>query len=411
MTVRRCDAEGLELGAGLEVLLAAVLEPCAPGDELELAVDTRSTALELPAWARSAGHEVTGERPEDGRWLVRLRRGAIRRVLAPPLPDVEPPPALRPDGPHLSGWRAGPAPERAEAAGGFVPLGAVAEAGAPAHAWRLNERDALWSDDLGQLTEGAAATQWDATRDVPWGDAGPLPEFLERAVCQVVTFIAQNEYAAYYVPARFMPAVNPQFTEVLLWLASHTHDEARHVEVFTKRALVGGAHAYALAATERSLQTLLLEPDFTASALLLNVLGEGSFIDLLQFVAAHAPDPATEAAARLAHRDELRHVRFGISHVRRVLERDPAARSSLVAAAEARAARLVDLTGISPVVTEALTVMAARTLQPAQLSEAAADVRALLARTAENRVARLLEAGFDEPTARHVSDLHTPNLM
>jgi hypothetical protein len=32
-------------------------------------------------------------------------------------------------------------------------------------------------------------------------------------------------------------------------------------------------------------------------------------------------------------------------------------------------------------------------------------------RLGENRVGRLLEAGFDEPTARHLSDLHTPNLM
>jgi TusA-related sulfurtransferase len=409
VTPRLVDGGGLELGGGLEVLLAAVLEPSAPGEQVEIALDTRSAALELPGWARAAGHEVVDERRQDGRWLLTVRRGARQRILAPALPDAEP---HRGD-PHVSGWRegVGPVPETADPAAGLVPLGAVAEAGGPAHAWRLNERDGLWSDDLGALTEGAAATQWDATRDIPWADAGPLPEFLERATCQVVTFIAQNEYAAYYVPARFMPAVNPQFTEVLLWLASHTHDEARHVEAFTKRSLVGGARAYALAATERSLQSLLLEPDFTASALLLNVLGEGSFIDLLQFVAAHAPDAATATAARLAHRDELRHVRFGISHVRRVLERDPAARSRLVAAAEARAARLVDLTGISPVVSEALTLMAAQTLQPAQLSEAAADVRGLLARTAENRVTRLLEAGFDEPSARHISDLHTPNLM
>jgi hypothetical protein len=141
------------------------------------------------------------------------------------------------------------------------------------------------------------------------------------------------------------------------------------------------------------------------------VLGEGSFIDLLQFVSAHAPDAATATAARLAHRDELRHVHFGVSHVRRVLERDPPARERLVAAAEARAARLVDLSGISPAVTEALTILAAGSLQPAQISEGAAEVRDLMRRLADNRVGRLLEAGFDEPTARHVSDLHTPNLM
>ncbi len=142
-----------------------------------------------------------------------------------------------------------------------------------------------------------------------------------------------------------------------------------------------------------------------------NVLGEGSFLDLLDFVATHAPDAATATAARLAHRDELRHVHFGLSHVRRALSRDPFAQGRLVAAVEARAARLADMTGLSPLVTEALTVMAARSLQPAQLSEAASAVRDLAARLAANRVQRLLLAGLDEATANHVSDLHTPNLM
>lgn len=393
------------------MLLAAVLDASVPGDEVDVSVASRSIAHELHAWARLAGHEVTGEASDGRRWVVRVRRGPARRVLAPPLPAAGEPARLRAGEFHTGDWRAGPVPEAADPTAGFVPLGAVVEAGTPAHDWPLSRRDQVWSDDLDRLVEGASAAQWDASRDVPWASAGPLPDFLEGAVCQVVTFLAQNEYGAYYVPARFLGAVNPAYAEVLLWLASHVHDEARHVEVFTKRALVNGGRAYALASAERSLHTLLRERDFTASALLLNVLGEGSFIDLLDFVAAHAPDAATAAAARLAHRDELRHVRFGISHVRQALARDPDARSRLVGAVEARAAQLLGLTGISPLVTEALTVMAAGSLQPAQLSEGAAAVRALVRRTAEHRIARLEEAGFDRATASYLSDLHTPNLM
>jgi hypothetical protein len=33
--------------------------------------------------------------------------------------------------------------------------------------------------------------------------------------------MAQNEYAAYYLPARYLAEVNPQYVEVLMWLASH----------------------------------------------------------------------------------------------------------------------------------------------------------------------------------------------
>ena len=89
----------------------------------------------------------------------------------------------------------------------------------------------------------------------------------------------------------------------------------------------------------------------------------------------------------------------------------PEHRLELVAAAERRAAKLTTLDGLSPVVIESLTVMAARSFAPAELGEAAAAVRGLIARMARNRIRRLRAAGFDTRTTQHVSDLHTPNLM
>jgi hypothetical protein len=143
----------------------------------------------------------------------------------------------------------------------------------------------------------------------------------------------------------------------------------------------------------------------------LNVLGEGTFLDLLRFLERHAPDAATRAAATLAHRDERRHVHFGISHIRRRMAADPDEQAALVGAAERRAAKLTEMSGLSPLLTEGLTVMAAGSLQPAELSRGAAAVRELMHTMEDNRVRRLRAAGFDPPTARHLSDLHTPNLM
>jgi hypothetical protein len=344
--------------------------------------------------------------------VLKVRRGFSARVLADPLPARGAPGRLRPGGElHTADWRAGRAPPAPPADAGFAPLGAVPEAGAPEHRWRLSDPGAIWADDVGDLVEQASAQQWDASRDVPWEAARELDDTTERAVAQVMTFLAQNEYAALYVPAGFLPHVNPQLTELVLWLGSHVHDEARHIEVFTKRSLVGGYRGYALASTELSLHTLLEEHDFTASSLLLNVLGEGTFLDLLRFIERHAPDAATAAAARLAHRDERRHVHFGISNIRRAMSLDPALSETLVAAAEARAAKLVSLSGLSPILVEALTVMAAASLAPAEVAEAASEVRALMARMERNRLRRLAACGFSSATARHLSDLHTPNLM
>lgn len=57
---------------------------------------------------------------------------------------------------------------------------------------------------------------------------------------------------------------------------------------------------------------------------------------------------------------------------------------------------------------EALTIVPAGSLQPAQLSERAGEVRSPMKKTASNRIARLQRAGFEDATARSVSDLHAP---
>lgn len=409
MSRRRCETGTLELGAGLEVLVSASLETLEPGGELDVVVDTRSVSMELPAWARKAGHEVTGELKADGKFILTLRRG----------PHLQSPPAL--SGEHASfsdGYGtaelrrvAGAAPAAADRNGGLVPLGALPEMADAGYDWGHSRRDRVWAEKLGSLTDRASRAQWSATDDIPWEAAKGLKPDVERAVAQVMTYIAQNEFAAYYVPARHLSQVNPAYLEVLMWLASHVHDEARHVEVFTKRALAGGQRSNALAATELSLRTLLEEHDFSAATLLLNVLGEGTFLDLLAFVAINAPDAATATAARLAHRDERRHVQFGISHIRHRLSVDPDERGKLVAAVEARAARLVDLDGLSPVVGESLVRMSARSLKPTDIGEAGRSVRDLMGRMHRNRIRRLRAAGFDAETATRLSDLHTPNLM
>ena len=97
-----------------------------------------------------------------------------------------------------------------------------------------------------------------------------------------MTYLIENEQAALLVPARFLGRVHPHFREVVQLLAVQVADEARHVEVFTRRAaLRGGALGVSTAGGQASLQTLLDEPDFALASFLLSVLGEGTFLTLL----------------------------------------------------------------------------------------------------------------------------------
>src|SRR5207253_569331 len=135
--------------------------------------------------------------------------------------------------------------------------------------------------------------------------ARQLPPEIEAAVVQVMTYLVENEQAALVVPARFVGRVHPHFREVVQLLAVQVADEARHVEVFARRAaLRGGPLGVSTTGGRASLQTLLDEPDFSLASFLLSVLGEGTFLNLLSFIETYAPDTVTRHVAHLALQGE-----------------------------------------------------------------------------------------------------------
>ena len=113
--------------------------------------------------------------------------------------------------------------------------------GPPLRLADLDDRDEVWADIAPKLYAQAAAGQWDPATAVDW--AAPRdhdPADVEAAVVQVMTYLVENEQAALVVPARFLGRIHPHFREVVQLLAVQVADEARHVEVFTRRALLAG---------------------------------------------------------------------------------------------------------------------------------------------------------------------------
>ena len=114
-----------------------------------------------------------------------------------------------------------------------------------------------------------------------------------------MTFLAENEFSALYVPAKWIARIHPAFAETVFFLSTQVRDEARHIEVFVKRALAnGGGLQFSTASTQASLKSLLDQEDFLQATFLLSVLGEGTFLDLLQYIDTHAPEPVTREIAR-----------------------------------------------------------------------------------------------------------------
>jgi len=309
--------------------------------------------------------------------------------------------------------RMGIVAEQAPSYIGFVPRGAVAEAGVPDFGFTLNQKAQVWGDNLLDLYEQAKVNQWNATTDIPWDQLTPLPEELEWAVCQIMTFLAENEYSALYVPAKFMARINPHYIEVLMYLSTLVQDESRHIEAFMKRALAnGGGLQYSSTLTERSLHSLFVQEDYFKSSFLLHVLGEGTFLDLLHFIEEHSPDPVTKKIVALAKIDEGRHVAYGIGHVRHILKSHPKAQASLIEAAEERNEYLNgSVASENTHVMEALAILAGGGRTPEQLKKGFDRVKRLKEIMHEHRIQRMLQIGLDSATAEQISRAHTPNFM
>jgi hypothetical protein len=384
------DGGDLPLGGGLLALVRPALELLAPDGVLAVVSSSASVREDLPSWCRLERHlYLEREELAEGRDRHLVQRGPSSLV----------PTALA-------------MPERADPASGFAPRGARLEPGGPAYPFTLVDRDRVAPPEVAQLYAQAVSAQWDASRDVPWKKAGGHPRALEAAVGQVMTFLAENELSALYVPARFLPRIHPAYAEVAMFLATQLADEARHIDVFLKRARVaGGSLGVSSVTTSRSLLSLLELEDFTEAAFLLSVLGEGTFLDLLRFVETHAPDEATHELVRRARADEARHVHFGIAHVRHALSNDPALFPRLEAAVRRRAATLAGVESVPAPLQDALTVLAAGGTDPSAVARGHLAFRELLDAMHDGRMRRLRQAGFDEAQARTLSELHTPNFM
>ena len=383
------DLEDLTIYEGAPVLLRRAFAKLAAGELLEVLGDSSELAEGLAAWCRKEGHRYLGE--GRGPNTHRIERGA---GLAPLI---------------ASG---GDIAEVAEPRWGLAPRGARIEAGGPEFAFTLRQKREIWAQELTSIYKQAVGNQWSAARDIPWDDLPRLPEEVEAAVCQIMTFLTENEFAALYVPARFIPRIHPYYREVVEVLAVQIVDEARHAEAFTRRAEAGGNGLGTTAVSgQLSLQTLLEEPDFTTATFLLCVMGEGTFLTLLKFLEEHAPEGVTATLARLAHRDEARHVAFGMEHLRYVLERAPERRTSLAAAVERRSRMLAAVSGLSPYVHDALTVLAGGGISPRQVHEGARHVALLHREMDRARRERLQSLRFDTEEARALSAYHTKNFM
>jgi hypothetical protein len=317
---------------------------------------------------------------------------------------------LEPDGSlPLTGLSLAPVPERVESAG-IVFRGAPRPQPGPAMPYAITQRELVWADNLHELIERAKRRQWNASTDIPWAEGRQVPPDSEEALAQILTWMLQQEYAAWYLPAKFIGQIHPAYTEVGLFLSTQIADEARHVEAFLKRLYLNGVGLREVAVgTESSIKGLLMQDDFARASFLLHVLGEGTFTDLFHLLIEIAPDEATRQIMVRALEDEARHVAYGVGRLRTQLSVHPkpdALGQQFVEALEARLSFTYEVSGLPPQVQEALAILAGGGRSPVAFGRGVPRVQRFIDELNQSRKQRLLQAGFSEPLAEHISQLH-----
>jgi hypothetical protein len=395
------NLEDLAFERGGALLVNRALRLASPSEPVTVTGRAPDLEVHLRAWCRAQGHQF--------RWLEDSKSGRALIVRGPAV-----------DQRWYAAERAGRADplapeavlERAPQRWGLAGRGALIEAGSPEFHFALDRKNDVWSPDAARIYAQAASAQWDPATSIPWDAEFALPEEVEDAVVQIMTYLIENETAALIVPSRFVARMHPHFREVMQVLAIQAADEARHMEVFTRRALLKRNDlGLSTAGGQASLQTLVEEPDFPTASFLLSVLGEGTFMTLLWFIERFAPDPITATVCRLAAQDEARHVAFGMSHVREHRQADPSLRDSLMNAVRRRHEALRDTAGLNADVFDALVQLAAGSWNSADVSRGHGVVSALVEDMHTSRKNRLLKLSFSEADAEEVSALHTRNFM
>jgi hypothetical protein len=261
----------------------------------------------------------------------------------------------------------------------------------------LNLKSDVWAYKVASYYEEAVSRQWDATTDVPWSDLEryDTPEEVEIAFAQLCTFFTEVEMIATDLPAKWCWRMNNEFHEVKGFIASQAMDEARHAEVFRKRALAGGVGLMqAMPQAEHSLKAILDSNTYSEASAFMHLLAEGNILTMFRFSEFISPTPVDKRMFQLVMQDEARHVSYGMQHLRWILDHTPERKAQLHAALDE--AENFSLSQFDSALFEAMIVLAGKGTSPEQIKKGIAIVGTLQVKQIEEYFQRLRRAGFEE---------------
>jgi hypothetical protein len=285
---------------------------------------------------------------------------------------------------------------------GFAPRGAALPEGLPDLQADVNRKSEVWAYNVEGYYEEAMTRQWNATTDIPWADlqSVELPEAIGKAYAQLLTFLTEVEMIATDVPAKWMGRLNADFFEVKNFIATQAMDEARHAEIFRKRALsTGWGLMRASRHNEHNLKFLRDADSFAEASLTLHLQAEGMVLTLFRFSEYISPTEADKKLFRLVMQDEARHVGYGMQHLKWVLDHFPERRETIHHHLD-EAENFVFGAGYATEVLEPFIILAGKGLTKECIAEGTRITNAFQLKQTEEYFERLAKCGLPERRER-----------
>jgi hypothetical protein len=194
------------------------------------------------------------------------------------------------------------------------PRGAAERDGVPHTGYYIRDAASVWSHNATMLYEEAVTRQWSSASDIPWEELEPLDDRIERAMCQLCTFLTEVEFIAGDTPSQWLPRISNDHYETKLFLATQVMDEARHLDVFRKRALANGG-GLMQSSPSTNLRTIINAKDFTEMSSIMHVQAEGFVQSMFRMGELVANNGVEKRIFRMCAQDESRHLGFGVMHL------------------------------------------------------------------------------------------------
>ena len=266
--------------------------------------------------------------------------------------------------------------------------------GLPDLGYTINRKSDVWSDNVAALYEEAKARRWAPAVEIDWAalKAAPQPPELAAAVSQLCTTLEEIALVMMEFPSRWVSAINQEFLELKSYLCAQMIDEARHVEVFRKRALVSSGLKRASASVEQALKEILFADTYPEASLACNVMLASMVLGVFRQSATMS---AVDARIfRLCMQDTARELAYGMGHLRYHLQHQPHRGAFLHDFLDRTEHTFFGIAG-SPELLEPLIVLAGKGTSKAALQAGSRRIRACLRQTVAEYLQRLTAIGLD----------------